>query len=306
MNSKFKIFIILIISFLSVGIGEANELNDVPNDFNYSAAEDGKKIYYQSFIPNNKIDGILIIFQGLGGGGKNDFQYFSKQLSSENFMVNIVHQRGTGYSEGKRGDIEDFDIIINDSKSLIREIKNKYPDKPIFVLGHSLGGPISIRLASDLNSELSGAILLNPMCKLEDGSISIWTRLKYIFNYIFTPSKLTVKSGTSDDIKHPLDKKEVEKAKDDPLVVQKHSMRYMYEAKKIIDASVENAKHAKIPLFLIYGEKDEFVNHSGTEEVYLNWSNADKIKFIIEDGGHGAHTSELIWKKVLNWLKNKV
>jgi len=133
LNSSIKIFIILIISILSVGIIEAIELKDIPNDFNYLLAEDGKKIYYQSFIPNNNIEGILIVFQGLGGGGRNDFQYFSKKLSSENLAVNIVHQRGTGYSEGKRGDIEDFEIIINDSKSLIRKITNKYPDKPIFL-----------------------------------------------------------------------------------------------------------------------------------------------------------------------------
>ncbi len=143
------------------------------------------------------------------------------------------------------------------------------------------------------------------MCRLEEESISIWTKLKYIINFIFNSSEITNKSVTADDIKHPLDKKEVEKKENDPLVVRKHSMRYMFEAKKIIDDSIENAKHATIPLFLIYGEKDEFVDHSGSEEVYRNWSNTYKTKFIIEDGGHGAHTSEVVWKKVLTWLKNR-
>lgn len=63
-------------------------------DFDYVTAKDGNKIYYQLFIPDDPIDGILIIFQGLGGGGKDDFQDFSMQISSEGFLVSIVHQRG--------------------------------------------------------------------------------------------------------------------------------------------------------------------------------------------------------------------
>ena len=281
-------------------------MNEIIDEFKFIVAEDGKKIYYQAFIPNDSTEGILIVFQGLGGGGKEDFQLFSKELLTQKFLVVIVHQRGTGYSEGVRGDIECFEIIINDSKTLISEIANQYLDKPIFILGHSLGGTISIRLAADLKNELSGVILLNPMTRLEYKSVTFSTKLKFVFNYLFRPSFLTVQSVNSDQLQHPLDKSELKKKENDPLVVQKHSMRYMFESKKLIDASIKNAKNANVPLLLIFGAKDEVVDHSGSEKVYENWNNSDRAKIIIENGGHGAHTIDLVLKETIKWLENQL
>lgn len=156
-----------------------------------------------------------------------------------------------------------------------------------------------------MGKELSGVILINPMTKLEYKSVSFREKVKYVVGYIFYPSRLTVEPAPADKVQHLLDKEELIKKANDQFVVQRHSMRYMFEAKKLIDASIKNAKNAKSPMYLIYGEKDGFVDHSGSEDVYSAWNNNNKFKFIIKDGGHGAHTANIVWKQVLGWLKEQ-
>ena len=304
---KFCVLFIVIVIMMNGVVNfdvEAKTGLIAPQDFKYIVGKDDKKIYYKPFYPEKKIDGVVVIFQGLGGGGEEDFYYFSEQLAKNNFQVNIVHQRGTGYSEGIRGDIKDFQIVLDDYKKIIGTLKNHYPEKPLFILGHSLGGTFSIKLADELKDELDGVILLNPTCKLKTEKVSLWTRLDYMFKYLFRPSALTVESKSPDDISHPQDKAEVRKKAEDPLVVQKHSVRYMFEAKKLIDSSLENSIKATSPLFLIYGEKDEFIDHSYSEKIYSKWDSEDKNKHIIKGGGHGAYNGKLIWKDVLKWLQH--
>jgi alpha-beta hydrolase superfamily lysophospholipase len=48
--------------------------------------------------------------------------------------------RGHGKSEGKRGHTPNFDTYLDDIQLLMNDIKKEYPDKPIFLWGHSMGG----------------------------------------------------------------------------------------------------------------------------------------------------------------------
>ena len=45
---------------------------------------------------------------------------------------------GHGQSEGDRAHIEKFSTYIHDTMQHVRSMKERYPDIPVFLLGHSM------------------------------------------------------------------------------------------------------------------------------------------------------------------------
>jgi len=272
----------------------------------YFLSRDRLRLYYKKFVPKKEIRGIVIVTAGIGGIREGDYNKLGEFLSGEGFALYILHPRGTGYSEGKRGDISDFDLLLKDFRDFVRKIEEKHPKKPLFLFGHSLGGAIAIQLGADLGREIAGIILINPAYRYSKGSgPSSWTYIYYAFNYIFRPSALTVDmKGDPRKIRHPEDRKEAIARAKDPLIVKKFSMRYLAGARKIMEKSAESAKLIKKPLLLIYGAQDEIIDHSGSEEIFKNWKCSNKKKVILKEGGHGIHTVNMSLTIIGKWLKD--
>ncbi|MDO7983619.1 MAG: alpha/beta fold hydrolase [Pigeon pea little leaf phytoplasma] len=83
----------------------------------------------------------IIITHGLGESSY-DYSFLIDFLFKNNFNVIAYDVRGHGKSLGKRGDIKDFHIFLDDLAQLVQYVKQIYPMKT-FLLGHSMGGIIS-------------------------------------------------------------------------------------------------------------------------------------------------------------------
>ncbi|NLW09904.1 MAG: alpha/beta hydrolase [Firmicutes bacterium] len=272
----------------------------------YFTTRDGLKLYYQEVWPVQELRGIILFFQGIGGGGGRSF--FSDAMVANGYGVIIVHQRGTGYSEGKRGDLKSFDPVVEDYKELVALVGKEYPETPIFICGHSLGGSIGVRLAAEGTPGVTGLILINPGTKFlqAESKTSFREKLGWFFNYLFRRSKPII-SLIPEDIEHAGDQKEIEEWKNDPLVLDKMSIRYAMAALKVMEACVANARRADWPLLLVYGEEDEVIEHStATEEMFEAWRGADKTRIIVAGAGHGWEITKLVWTDVLTWLNKHV
>ena len=79
----------------------------------------------------------------------------------------MIHPRGTGYSEGKRGDNPDLSDFIGDYIEIIKGDKY-YQDSnhKIILFGHSMSCAIALKVAGELQ-KTDGIILVNPPYKLK-------------------------------------------------------------------------------------------------------------------------------------------
>ena len=55
--------------------------------------------------------------------------------------------RGHGQSSGRRGQVSRFDEYLDDTEVFLDEVRRAQPGKPVFLLGHSMGGLVCARLA---------------------------------------------------------------------------------------------------------------------------------------------------------------
>ena len=88
------------------------------------------------------------------------FGYLAKAFANQGYDFVGIDQRGYGHSEGRRGVIESEKIALDDLLSFNE--KQRAKGVPIFLVGHSLGGALSIMMASTAPEQFKGVSLIAP------------------------------------------------------------------------------------------------------------------------------------------------
>jgi alpha-beta hydrolase superfamily lysophospholipase len=104
----------------------------------------------------------LIIVHGLAEHSGR-YAKVGEHLATHGFATFSFDLRGHGLSEGRRGHAESFDCFLQDLDRFRREIEGVLdPHTPIFLLGHSMGGLITLRYLEEYDAPVRGAIIISP------------------------------------------------------------------------------------------------------------------------------------------------
>ena len=273
----------------------------------FITVRDGIKIFVYEYVPDNEFKNTIYIVSGITGiNHKSEKEIIGRLSNNENRVV-VIHPRGTGYSEGKRGDSPNLSAFIADYVEIIKADKFFEDSKrKIILYGHSMSCAIALLVANKLN-RTDGLILVNPPYKLKSArgmSPGVRDYMKYIGYFIFAPRVPIVNmAGDSSIIKDENDKRESELRMNDPLIVKYFSMRYMFAAKKIMDSMIKNAMEADYPLMMLYGQNDNVVDKTGCDEIFASWKNKNKKYAVIKEGSHGKSTVINGIDNIFNWMK---
>jgi alpha-beta hydrolase superfamily lysophospholipase len=283
-------------------IPEENETGTFVN------VRDGIKIFIYEYAPGIDFKNTVYIISGITGINHKSEKDIIELLSNNENRVVVIHPRGTGYSEDKRGDNSDLSGFIGDYVEIIKGDKY-YQDsnRKIILFGHSMSCAIAIKGAYELQ-KTDGLILVNPPFRLKSAkgmTPGVGDYLRYICYYIFAPHVPVVNMGGDPSvIENEADRRESEVRNNDPILVKYFSMHYMSESKKIMNAMVENARQADFPLLLLYGDNDMIVDKAGCDEIYSAWKGQNKNYEIIKGGSHGKSTVLKGAEIILHWIES--
>ncbi|GEC02910.1 lysophospholipase [Streptomyces spinoverrucosus] len=70
---------------------------------------------------------------------------------------------GHGRSAGERVVIDDFEDVVTDLHTVAERARSAYPDLPLVLVGHSMGGLIAARYAQHHGAELAALVLSGPV-----------------------------------------------------------------------------------------------------------------------------------------------
>jgi len=133
------------------------------NIFNLKMA-DGVHIAVRTwFNPRKESQAIIIVFHGMGGHG-GYYKYLAERMVPYGLLIASVDLRGHGYSEGRRGDLK-MRSLLADVKQLVDHFKSICFEKPIFLLGESMGACLVINYLREYVNDsinLQGVILFSP------------------------------------------------------------------------------------------------------------------------------------------------
>jgi len=272
---------------------------------NFITVQDGLKIFVYEYVPVSDFKNTIYIISGITGINHKSEKDITELLSNNINRVVVIHPRGTGYSEGIRGDTDPGTIIADYSEIISRD--SSYPSRNIRILlyGHSMSCAFALEVAGKV-PKVDGVILVNPPIKLKPSrgmSPGLLNYLKYIGYYVFAPHKPVVNmAGDPSLIMDESDRFESEQRNADPLLVKYFSMRCMAESKKIMNTMLNNARKADFPLLLLYGKNDNIVDKAGCDEIYSAWKGKNKRYVLIKDGSHGKSTTVKGTEIIINWM----
>ncbi len=112
---------------------------------NYFTLEPDKEIFYQMW-PCKKPVATLFLTHGIGEHS-GSYNNFANTITQNNIQVFAWDLRGHGRSFGQRGFVSNFKEHCTDFKKVFKYFSNleKFNKLPIFLVGHSMGGAITLR-----------------------------------------------------------------------------------------------------------------------------------------------------------------
>jgi len=258
----------------------------------------GIEIFFQQWeVANPKA--ILIIIHGLGEHSGR-YGNLIDALQNKGIAIYGLDHRGFGRSGGKRGHVDSFMDYIYDMKIFVNMLKDKHPNKPVIMLGHSMGGVLALKYALTHAEDLDALILSSPGL-VPAIKVPAWKKNLAIFLSSKIPS-LTMPSGL-DATTISRDKEVVKQYLADPLVHDKVTPRFYVEMMNTIDECINRCGEVTLPLLLIHGTADALVLDEASKIVYEKAKSKDKTLKLFEGLYHETMNElEPDRKKVLKFL----
>lgn len=267
----------------------------------------GTRLFFSAKAPAGEPWGTVYFVLGPEIGAAEPYPELAAALHAAGLATAVLHPRGAGYSDGLRGDLDDFGLYLDDLRLGLERARETFPGTAVFLFGHSAGATLALQVAATAKPAPAGLVLVNPAYRLTSGEgmgPSLADYLAFGFNAVFRRSALTVDmNGNPSAVKNPADRAEALGMQRDPLVVRHFSMRYLLAQRAVMNACLENAAAVDAPLLLIQGAEDALVDPGGNEAILAAARTVDKVRLVAPRGGHGASAVETVVEALLRWLQ---
>lgn len=299
-------------------------------DFNLQVSND---VILKGYLyePTTEAKGIIQICHGMAEhiGRYDNFMNF---LCDNGYIVVGYDQRGHGMTAGSvencgyMSDSDNIEVLVEDVHKVVKHIKNAYPEKNIYLFGHSMGSFVSQRYVELYNNEISGLILSGSsyndglIIKLGNILASMITKSKgrkHISHFInnlslgsynkkFKPAKTSVDWLSRDNENNV-------KYENDEYCGMIFTVSYFKDLTncfKLIAKDLELINN-KLPIYIMSGDNDPVGNFGkGTTLLFTKLKKvgiSDLTLKLYKDGRHemlNEINKEEVYKNILEWVTN--
>lgn len=234
------------------------------------AGAGGVQIFWQAWLPGGPPRAAVALAHGVSEHSGR-YAWTGEQLAERGYAVYALDHRGHGRSGGRRAVIDRVDNAVSDLGTLIALAASESgaPGKP-FLLGHSMGGWLSLAFATRRQDEIRGLILSAPVAVLEAAS-----PVQRVAGHVL--SAVAPRLGV-----FPIDSRTVSR---DPEVVRDYDAdplnhhgklpaRTVHEMAQEVARFPESIPHITVPLLVMVGTGDELVPPVSSELV-LDWAGSE-------------------------------
>mgnify|MGYP000187108665 CR=1 FL=1 len=228
-------------------------------------------IYYQAWLPDGDAKAVLLVVHGLG-------EHSGRYMNVVNHFVPLgyavygLDHIGHGKSEGAREFVKRFEDYADTLTIYYTMVKDWQPGKPVFLLGHSMGGLIASHYLLD-HPDFAGVIISAPAVKIGDAVSQATITMGKLMSAI--APKMGVLALDAGAISR--DPAVVDAYANDPLVFhEKTPARLAAEMLKAMSRVTEEAGTITLPMIIVQGGEDKLVDPSGAQMLYDKAQSKDK------------------------------
>ena len=252
----------------------------------------GLQLYVQKWQADVPTRSVIAIVHGVGDHSGR-YMNLVNHLVPRGLVLCGVDLRGHGRSPGPRGHIDGWEDYREDLRSFLQWIPTWEPDRPRFVLGHSMGALVILDFVLRHPEALAGAIVsgapIEPVGVASPLLVSMARLLSRFWPRFSLPLNLETAALSQDP--------EVVRAYEkDPLVFGKASARWGTETLDTIEWIKEHASDVRLPLLMIHGGADRINAAEGSRAFFEAVPYSDKELRIYPDAYHEPH-NDLDWEE---------
>jgi len=266
-------------------------------------ATGGPALYGQSWEPSASPRAAILIVHGLG---EHSGRYASTAavLAGAGFAVHAIDYRGHGRSEGRRVHVDDVDDYVADVQAGLTEARRRSPGVSVFLLGHSQGGLVGLKLALDHPAAVDGLVVTSPFLAVHPASrpssaVRAMARvLVRVAPRVPMPTKIDVTLLSRDTTVG-------EAYARDPLVIHAASagwLRAIGQAQREVRA---RARELSVPTLLMASGSDRLVDPEVTR-MFVRDTDPEAVEFVWWDGFYHEMLNDLgreqVLARIVGWL----
>jgi acylglycerol lipase len=240
----------------------------------------GAGLYYQGWLPEWEIRAVILIVHGLAEHSGRYMNVVNRFVPLGYAVYGIDHI-GHGRSEGRRLYVERFADYTEPLKTYFDMVRCWQPDKPVFLVGHSMGGLIGALHLLSHQEGLSGAVLSGPAVKAPGNIPAAIVFVGRVLS-VLVPRVGLVPPVDADGVCR--DPAVVKAYLADPLVYRgKLTARLGAELIGAMERVRAEANRITLPVLILQGGADRLVDPSGARILYEKITSPDK-KLVVYEG----------------------
>lgn len=264
-------------------------------------SQEKKKIFAQSWVPEGKMTGVINLIHGLGEHSGR-YERWASLFVEKGWGMLTCDLIGNGRSEGKRGHVKNYQVLMNQIDLLLQKSDELFPGTPRILYGHSMGGNLVINYAISKDPGTIALIATSPWLKLVIPITSVQQILIRTLNTLL-PGLSTKWPKNPENLTH--DPEIWAELQDDPLNHGYVSARLLSEIIKHGLFALRHVYKINKPFLLMHGSGDKITSHKTSKDFVSNTSERTRLK-IWEGLRHELHNEfeyREVFDYVFEWIK---
>ena len=261
---------------------------------------DGVGLFWQAWLPEGAPKAVVVIAHG-ASEHSGRYSHVGERFAGAGYATYALDHRGHGRSAGRRALIERMDDVVADLRSFIALAASRHEGKPVFLLGHSMGGAVALAYALRHQDEIAGLLLSGPLAAVE--AASPVTRVMSKVLSTVTPT-LGVYAVDSSAVSR--DPAVVRDYDDDPLNYHgKLPARSVAELTGAVGGFHEAVPGLRLPLLVMHGGDDRLTPVEGSRMLHERAGSEDKTLEILDGLYHeilNEPEQERVMATMIEWL----
>ena len=236
------------------------------------AASDGTCLRGFSWRPAGQARAVVVITHGIRDYALR-YDAFARQLTAQGYAVFAQDLRGHAHSGGDRQRFDSMQQLVGDTDLAVTDARRQFPDLPLFMYGHSLGGLVTTSYVIAHQEKVSGAVLSGAalMRPQSVGALSV------VLARLVAAVAPGFKAVAVDDSQFSRDPAVTSALASDALV--DHGKLPAISAVASVDGMQqvrERASSIRIPLLVMYGTADSVNPVAGSDALFESVASEDK------------------------------
>lgn len=266
---------------------------------------DGLQLFTRQWTPPDAPKACLILTHGYGEHSGR-YEAFARVLVEQGIALYTYDLRGHGESPGKRGYIRDFNQLLNDLDGLVEHVRPEIGNRPLFYMGHSMGGLVLARYTQTRPLEAEGLIFSGSLLAIDPGISPMLIALAGVLGTL-TPWLPVARVESEKLARDPA----VPAAYDnDPLVYHGSILaRTGAQLQKAVKQATAQMDAIRLPIYIFHGAEDRLAPPQGSVLLHDRAGSKDKVLRLYERGYHEQLNDldrEVVMADLLGWIEGKL